>query len=188
MFNGDFKEGQQQTATLEEIEGVVSVQSVEAFLLWLYTHKIRFDLGEPERQVSAAIELARFADMCNVTRMEPQIAEYLRETFIQNPNRLMRDRTDFNTYCLTSQHIVSATSLPQGHKIRRFLAAAAVPEYLAFEDHRFSQETREFPTFGSDLLQEVGLALKKMNMGNTGRTYWDPVSGDKCRIWKFHSS
>lgn len=40
MFKYNFKEGNEQVAILEEIEGVISTQSVEALLHWLSTHKI----------------------------------------------------------------------------------------------------------------------------------------------------
>lgn len=43
MFEGSFRESQEQMATLQEIEGVVSVQSVEALIQWLYRRTIKFD-------------------------------------------------------------------------------------------------------------------------------------------------
>jgi hypothetical protein len=40
MFNRKFKEGQEQSAVLEEIEGVVSNQSFRLFLQWLYLGRV----------------------------------------------------------------------------------------------------------------------------------------------------
>lgn len=77
MFEGEFSEGQQQTATLEELEGVVSVRSLEALLQWLYLRKVKFNLEDPGDQLSAAIEFARLADMRNITGMESQPAQYI---------------------------------------------------------------------------------------------------------------
>ncbi|KAL2831918.1 hypothetical protein BJY01DRAFT_226299, partial [Aspergillus pseudoustus] len=153
MSEGRYKEGQQQTAVLQDIEGVVSVQSLEAFLQWLYVRKIKFETTEPEHQISAMIELARFTDMCIVTKMEAQIALRLKKLLLANPNPESTEcGININTYCLRSQHITSATFLPQGHAVRRILAAATVEEYLHCEHHRFAQEAQEHPTYGVDLL------------------------------------
>ncbi|KAJ5204912.1 uncharacterized protein N7498_005791 [Penicillium cinerascens] len=188
MFEGKFIEGQQQTTILEEMEGVVSAQSFEAFLQWLYLRKIRFDLSEPEHQISATIELARFADMCNVTAIESEVARYLKNVLINHPNpERINIGITINTYRLTSQHIISATFLPEGHAIRRILAAATVRGYLLCENHRFAQETREYPSFGVDLLHEVGLTLKGMNIAGYGATWEDPLNGDKSEVQEFRS-
>lgn len=85
MFDGEFSEGQEQTATLEEIEGVVSARSLEALLQWLYLRRVRFDLKETEDQISAAIELVRLSDMCNITGVESHMAQYIKDILIANP-------------------------------------------------------------------------------------------------------
>ncbi|KAL2822807.1 hypothetical protein BDW59DRAFT_173735 [Aspergillus cavernicola] len=188
MFEGRFKEGQQQTATLEEIEGIVSIQSLEAFLQWLYFRKIKIKLTEPEHQISAAIELARFADMCDITGMESEIARHFKNILITNPNpKSTRIGKTIDTYCLISQHIISATFLPQGHAVRRILAAATVRGYLLCENHKFVQETRKYPTFGADLLQEVGLTLKGLKFDQYQATYQDPLDGKERKLVRFHS-
>ncbi|KAJ5742365.1 uncharacterized protein N7511_011551, partial [Penicillium nucicola] len=48
---------QQQTATLSKVEGIVSRQSVEALIQWLYLRMVIFDVEDPGDQISAAIEL-----------------------------------------------------------------------------------------------------------------------------------
>lgn len=40
MFEGNFAEGTQDLAILEDLEGVVSVRSFEALIQWLYLRKI----------------------------------------------------------------------------------------------------------------------------------------------------
>jgi hypothetical protein len=83
-----------------------------------------------------------------------------------------------NTSCLMSQHVISATFLPQGHAVRRILAAATVEGYLRCEHHRFAQEARERPTYGVDILEEVGLALKGLKLSQSYGTYQDPLGGE----------
>lgn len=139
-------EGQQQTVTLEEMEGVVSVRGLEALLQWLYLRRVKFDLKDPGDQISTAMELVRLADMCNMTGMESQMARYIKDILISNPNPQPSDlegrHLDTNTYCLTPQHIISATFLPREHSVRRILAAASVEGYLRDENHKFAQETQ----------------------------------------------
>ncbi|KAJ5651577.1 uncharacterized protein N7484_005300 [Penicillium longicatenatum] len=188
MFEGRFKEGQQQTTTLEEVEGVVSVQSLEAFLQWLYLGRIKFDLDKPEHHIAAAIELARFADMCDTAGMESQICRYIKDILIANPCPEYVGGVAVHTYCLTSQHIISATFLPQGHAIRRILAAATADGYLLCENHKFAKEAREYPTYGVDLLQEVGLVLKGLKFEQYKATHEDPLTGNKRNIYRFRSS
>lgn len=188
MFEGEFKEGQQQTAILEDIEGIVSVQSLEAFLQWLYLRKIKFEITEPEHQISAVIELARFADMCVITQMEAQIARHFKNLLLANPNpKTSKGGISVNTYCLTSHHVISANFLPQGHPIRRTLAAATVKGYLLCEHHRFAQEAREYPSFGADLLEEVGLALKGFRFNQYQATYQDPLSCQEAVVTRFRA-
>ncbi|KAJ5718012.1 hypothetical protein N7488_003658 [Penicillium malachiteum] len=63
-FKGDrFKESQELAADLEEQEHVVTVRSVEALLRWLYTRNVGFDIRDPRDKITAAIELARLADL-----------------------------------------------------------------------------------------------------------------------------
>jgi hypothetical protein len=79
MFEGNFAEGEQQVATLKEMEGVVSVHSFEALIQWLYLRRLQFDCQGPENQISASIELARLADMCNITGIESQMVQYIKD-------------------------------------------------------------------------------------------------------------
>ena len=184
MFENEFKEGQKQTATLEEIEGVVSARSLEALLQWLYLRTVKFDLEVPEDQISAAIELARFADMCIVTGLESQMARYIKKILIANPKPsfFTGRHVNINSYCLTPQHIISATFLPQGHAVRRTLAAASVEGYLRDENYKFRQETQEYPTFGADVLEEVRKTLNGLTLAQWEATFEDPLSGSRMKL------
>lgn len=185
MFEGYFPEGEQQRATLEEVEGVVSVRSFETLIQWLYLRKIRFDSESSEDQVSAAIEFVRLADMCNITGIESRMAQYIKDILIANPdprgNNFIR-HIDANTYCLTSQHIVSATFLPSGHLVRRILASASVEGYLRDENYKFMQETHQHPNFGADLLQEVRSTLGKLKVTKHKMILEDPISGTEISM------
>ncbi|KAJ5902884.1 hypothetical protein N7495_003412 [Penicillium taxi] len=183
MFEGNFVEREQQVASLEEVEGVVSVRSFEALIQWLYMCRVQFDSEDPEDQISTIIELVRFADMCNITGMESQMAQYIKDILVASPKdeNLCR-HIDTNTYYLTRQHIIWATFLPPGHLVRRTLAAASVEGYLRGEDYKFEQETHEYPSFGADLLQEVRSILDGLNVIYGEVTLEDPISGTKISI------
>ncbi|KAL4860661.1 hypothetical protein BDV12DRAFT_94060 [Aspergillus spectabilis] len=95
MFEGNFAEAK-QVATLEEVEGVVSVRSLEALIQWLYLRRIQFDCEGPEDQISATIELVRLADMCNITGMESQMAQYIKAILVANPDPRGSDLNDIS--------------------------------------------------------------------------------------------
>ncbi|KAJ5937051.1 hypothetical protein N7466_003501 [Penicillium verhagenii] len=137
MFEGKFQEGRQQTATLQEMSGVVSVRSFESLIQWLYLGIVKFDYNGPEDGISAAIELVRLADMCNITGMECSMAQHIKDILVANPEpRRSSKNSDLhhspNTYCLTREHIISTTNLPVEHP-----------------------DTQGFPSFAVDLLHEV---------------------------------
>ncbi|KAE8145023.1 hypothetical protein BDV25DRAFT_170876 [Aspergillus avenaceus] len=139
MFTGEFKEGQEQIAVLEEVEGIVSVQTV--------------------------IELARFADMCTVTSLESEIARQIKEILKDYlVPECAREYNNRNTYFLTSEHVRSAIFLSKGHVVRQVLAAASVVGYLRDENHKFEEEVQVHPLFGADVLEQVRKALNTLNV------------------------
>jgi len=124
--------------------------------------------------------------MCNISEMESGIGRYLKRILIANPNPDLIDiGITKNTYCLTSENIIAATFLPQGHAVRRILAAAMVERCLLCENHEFAQETKEYPTFGADLLQEVRETLKGLKIGQYAPTYKDPIDGSESKLTSF---
>lgn len=68
-------EAEKHTVTLEAMDGIVSDQSLEALLQWLYLKRVRFDCSDPQDQMSVIIELARLADMCEVIDIQPQLLQ-----------------------------------------------------------------------------------------------------------------
>ncbi|KAJ5466443.1 hypothetical protein N7530_010230 [Penicillium desertorum] len=180
MFEGGFREAQQQTVDLEEMEDVVSKQSLEALFQWLYLGFIGFGIHyDPGERIEAAIELARLADKYDITRLESQTAQYIKETIIAN--QLPADSQewvplDSNTHLLGEEDIISATLLRDGHPVRHLLAAASVRGYLQSEKHELAKTARETPKFAADLLHEVRLAL---NGVKAGPIFTDPIDGEK---------
>ncbi|KAL2836691.1 hypothetical protein BJX68DRAFT_34389 [Aspergillus pseudodeflectus] len=160
MFNGKFKEGQEHSAVLEEIEGVVSNRSFRLFLQWLYLGRVILGKESPTDWISAMIEFARLADMLSISNVESQIIEHIRATILDNvPDVYSRDRL---VHHMTPEHVYAATRLPKGHSVRRLLAQATIDTFLHSDTFKFSEEIREEPEFAADVLQELKVSLKSV--------------------------
>jgi hypothetical protein len=184
MFNSEFLESQQQTATLEETDDDVSVRSLEALFQWLYRRTIRFGIEDPGEHISAALELARLADKYDIVRLESTMAQYIKNILKSNPhpqtNKYWR-HVDSNTYYLTHDHIASATLLPREHPVRSVLAAAFVEGFLRSPEHKFSKEIDAYPSFGADILQETRLVLHRVKPLRAAN-FEDPISGERSEL------
>lgn len=184
MFNGEFLESQQQAATLEETEDVVSVRSLETLFQWLYQRVVIFEIEDPGERISAAMELARLADKYDINGLEDTNAQYIKDILISNPhpkNKNSWRSVDSNTYFLKYEHIVSATQLPQKHPVRSVLAAASVEGYLRSRVHKVHEETQAYPSFGADLLREMTSTLHKVQPLKQV-TFEDPISGTTSTV------
>ncbi|KAJ5975377.1 hypothetical protein N7481_009084 [Penicillium waksmanii] len=184
MFNREFLESQQQTATLEETEDDVSVRSLEALFQWLYRRTVEFEIEDPTNHIPAALELARLADKYEITGLENTIAQCIEDIIISTPhpkNSATSSRRAFNThtYYLRRDHIASASILHQGHPVRTVLAAASVEGFLRTETPKFSEEIQAYPSFGADVLLEI---RRTLHSGMTQTfTFEDPISGKKLK-------
>jgi hypothetical protein len=174
---------------VEEIDGVVSTQSFQMLVQWVCLGRVVFGESAPEEAITTAIEFTRLADMCGVAGMESLIAEHIKAIILANPapknSMFEKWRTpDTNTYCLTSQHIISAVHLPEWHPVRGILAAAAVEGYLRQEqdNYKFLRETSEVPDFSVDLLKAVRATLKSIAYEECRITFKDPISGMRLRL------
>jgi hypothetical protein len=172
---------------LEEKDGVVSTQSFQVLVQWVCLGRVVFGKLAPAEAITTAIEFSRLADMCGVTGMESLIAEHIKAILLANPApgnwRLDMGRTpDTNTHCLTSQHIISAVSLPEGHSVRGILAAAAVEGYLREDNCKFLKETLEVPDFSVDLLKAVRATLVGLKYEEYNITFEDPISGKRLKL------
>lgn len=150
------------------------------FLQWLYLGRVELDDEAPEDRIAAAIELARLADMLGSSGLEAQMAELIKAAIIDDseiPNPDSGEQTS-TTEHVTPQHISAARNLPKGHAVRLMFAEAAVEGFLHSDRFKFLNELQENPDFASDLLQELGSALKTASGGHYA-TYLDPFSGRK---------
>ncbi|KAJ6108242.1 hypothetical protein N7523_009565 [Penicillium sp. IBT 18751x] len=177
MFNGKFSEGKTNEATLKVIEGVLSLQSFEMLLQWLYIGNITYYSGDVGAQISALIELARLADMCAVHALEAATAKFIKMLIVDTSDLARvgyKMNPNANTYALSSHNIHSATELPQGHKVRAVLAGASVEGYLRSENHKFRAILVENTSFKEDLICELKKGYKKIS-SNTAYVV-DPIS------------
>ncbi|KFX85970.1 hypothetical protein V490_09295 [Pseudogymnoascus sp. VKM F-3557] len=184
MFNGNFKEGEEQSATLEEIDGVVSARSFQMLAQWVCLGRVVLGALPAGESITSAIEFARLADMCGVTGIESLMEEVIRSTIIDNPGPydLVARTTNRHTHYITLDHIISAAFLPDGHPVRNVLALATVEGYLNWDNHKFSNGSSKIPSFSTDLLFAVKTTLNSMRHGNFGVTFTEPISGEKLAL------
>jgi len=189
-FNGKFKEGKEQSTTLEEINGVVSTQSFQMLAQWICLGRVVFSAPksqESQESISAAIEFARLADMCGVTGMNSMIAAHIKQVIMADADPRHLKATSkrnhrANTFCITPQHIISAANLSVGHPVRKMLANSAVEECLYTREFKFIKESREVPGFATDLLQAVKITLDTMVFESGGAKIKEPISGMMLRL------
>ncbi|KAL3475571.1 hypothetical protein BJX99DRAFT_157937 [Aspergillus californicus] len=188
MFEGNFKETEEQLAELEEIDGVVSNRIFSLLLQWLYLGRFKFAEESPSDRITAMIELARFADMLKINGMDPQIVECIRTTVLDNPHQHNNPRggsartPDTHIHHMTPEHIDAASRLPKGHLVRLLPAKAAVHAYLHSDNFKFSKETQDVPEFAADLLEVLNVALKsfKYNYTTQGLKRRLGAAGQQC--------
>lgn len=178
MLNGNFKEAQEKTIVLEEMDGVVSAVGVGNFISWLYQGVVKID-AHPD-YISGAIELSRFADMYQVAGLESPVEAFMRNLIQVRANYAGNmTKVDRNTGSINADHIKSALNLPRGHAVRRLLAQASVAGFIQSDTHKFAELTVTHPVFASDLLSEVQQVLRTMPSNSTIK---DPISQDSLRM------
>jgi hypothetical protein len=160
-FEGKFQEGMEQAITLPKLDGVVSVRSFEMLIQWLYLGRVVLKQLPAEEEIDAIIEFVRIADMCQISGMESSMAERIKTIVMNTPERWSTVPEELaSTYNISSEHIISAANLPDGHPVRCILAAAAVEGYLQYDDHKFKCVTEQVHNFSVDLLKAVKTTLK----------------------------
>jgi len=173
-FWGNFKEGIDQSTTLEEEDGVVTTQSFQMLLQWLYTGTIGMGELSSSEAITAIMEFVRLADMCDISGVESPMAGLITSLILSDDFEL----SDASPWCLEVQHVASAAALPKGHLVRKTLAEAAVKGYLYFQDSRFVDVAEEFPDFSVDVLVAMKDAFKSFTLRKNRVSCKDPVSGD----------
>lgn len=184
MFDGKFKEGEEQSIKLDELEEVVSNRSFQLLLQWLYLGRITLGEESPADGISALTKFARLADMVGFTNVESHIEKSIRMVILANPppDGRCKARSEANIYHITPGHICAAACLPTGHAVRLLLSKAAVNTYLHSEDFKFSNEIREIPGVAADLLEELRKALKSTRFDVCMAYYKDPFSGEELSL------
>ncbi|KAJ5785508.1 uncharacterized protein N7503_010720 [Penicillium pulvis] len=183
MFGGQFLESKELTATVEEMDGVVSERSFEALFQWLYLHVVKFGIEDPTEHISASMELVRLADKYRIVELEDEMAQYIKDIMIITPT--WGRHFDTNTHYLTSEHVISAAVLHREHPVRRLFAAASVEGYLRSEYHKFADLYEDCPCFAADLLREVRMALNGVKPSKYTE-FKDPVSGTMIEVNQDH--
>ncbi|TVY43739.1 hypothetical protein LCER1_G008779 [Lachnellula cervina] len=191
MFEeGKFKEGEQQSCDLKPIDDsdkVVTTQSFEILVQWIYLGKLVFPSMKPEEEITMALDFVRLADMVEVTGMETVIAEHIKNIILKNPWPIDTKwesyrHGDSNMFCVVPQHLKSAWKLPGGHPVRKLLAAASVEGYLRYEKPKYYQEMREVPGLLADLFDELKKVLGNLKIFSSGMLFIEPISKEEFRI------
>lgn len=157
MFNGIFKEAQDQAAILQEADGL-TVQSFEAFLRWLYTGKLESGCETPSKNILAAINLSRVAAMWLVSELEPLISNHIKSIMMRFRDGDIRA----NIHHIDAEIIASASHLPAGHLVRQTLAKASVQSFLLESNFKLARETQLYPEFAADIIREIKEPLIQM--------------------------
>ncbi|TVY43738.1 hypothetical protein LCER1_G008780 [Lachnellula cervina] len=181
MFEGKFREGEEQSATLEELEGVVSVRSFETLLQYLFLGKIVHP-GEAKREeIGHVIEFMRFADMCGVTGVEEVMSTRLKDIIVKvcpyyNWDAQQSSETE-NPTGVTVENISAAANLPSGNLVRRVLAETAVRDFFQGNMVDFWKETcQAIPSFGLDLLEATRDTMATVRHDRYNMRFVDPIN------------
>ena len=201
MFAADaFKEGKENSTILEEIDGVVSSQSVGALLQWLYCGTVTFPSTTPEAALSAVLEFVRLADMVGATGMENAMSDLTKQIILKavpqpekdpgsasaQPLDAIHIRSDILMSNITLEHICSASQLSQEHPVRCMVAAAGVEGYLRCDNPKVLMMMEDCPSFALDLLKETKKVLRKLETirrreGDCS-AFTDPITGERLGL------
>jgi hypothetical protein len=112
--------------------------------------------------------------------MESLMAEHIKAIILANlapedPEWLGR-APDTNTFYLTSQHITSVVTLPEGHPVRAILATATVEGCLRKNNYIFEREPSSVPEFSVDLLKAMRATIGSITIEYNTTTFEDPIS------------
>jgi hypothetical protein len=182
-----FKEGVEQSATMEEIDGVVSTRSFEMLVQWVCLGRIVFEDSLPAEAIALSIEFTRLTDMCKITGAESFMAQHIKDIIMADaPLHTVgvyssRDH-NANLYAITSQNIESTANLPDRHPVRGIVAKAMVESFLLTDDHKFQKEIHEIPGFAADVLAAIKATLKTTTCGEYYPQFREPLSGEVLRL------
>ncbi|TVY37977.1 hypothetical protein LOCC1_G006239 [Lachnellula occidentalis] len=183
MFEGKFREGEEQAVTLPPMEGVISVRSFETLVQYLHLGFVVYPEAASVKEIDHLIEFARFVDMCGITQMNDTISSRLREAIRGTPQQHQCHRwgtpvqTTSRESHVTIKHISAAAALPYGHPVRRIVAETVVGRYLQREEGRhWKKVCREVPGFGLDLLEATQDTMNTVHAGQRDIHFQDPIT------------
>ena len=100
----------------------------------------------------------------------------LATTPLINPNKN-------NTFCISSQALVSAVDLPGEHLVKGIIVSTVVEGVLCSDTHKFAREIREVLMLGGEVLRAVTAALHNLTPAEYGVDFKDPISGLVLRMF-----
>ncbi|CZT10229.1 uncharacterized protein RAG0_14761 [Rhynchosporium agropyri] len=187
MFKeAQFKEGVEQSATLEEMDGVISTQSFEMLVQWVCLGRIIFEDSLPAEDIALSIEFTRLMDMCKISGAESFMAQHIKDIILADAPLHMvgafRRDPNANLYAITSENIDSTANLPEYHPVRGILAMAMVESFLLTDDHKFQKEIDEMSGFAADVLAASKATSKLITCGEYHPEFKEPLSGKILRL------
>lgn len=174
MFQGEISEAMAQTATLQEIEGVLSARGFDMFVQWLYQGKVIIAMpSTTEESISALIEFVRLTDMCQVTGVEAYIAQRVKDIYLRKPKSFF-----------AAPFIRSAGHLPTGHPVRSVVAKMVARGIMSAKaDLSFLEKPEIIGSLANDVLREVHLIILKVR-SHTSVIFTDPLTGTLSQLDK----
>ncbi|KAJ5823905.1 hypothetical protein N7447_006245 [Penicillium robsamsonii] len=143
MLGGDFVEGKEQTASIEELDDVLSVQSFEIILPTCSTS---------EAQIAQHLE----ETLNHGTGQKANFDEG------SSDKSSAGSEEDLNAHicCLTSEDIRSVVNLHVDHPVRSVVAQASIRGFFSRRNCLFAEEIRQIPGFAADLLVAIRQVLR----------------------------
>jgi hypothetical protein len=186
MFEGKFREGEEQSAVLTEMEGVVSVRSFETLLQYLFLGNVTPNSDLMPEEIDHIIEFMRLADMCGVTGMEEVMAKRLKTIIITYSAYYNQDsgwglrrgpEDDDKQSIINISHINAASGLPSGNLLRSVLADTAIHDLFQGTKTKFwEQVCQEVPSFALDLMKATQKTMSTVHTVCREPSYFtDPI-------------
>ncbi|PYH78301.1 hypothetical protein BO82DRAFT_291516, partial [Aspergillus uvarum CBS 121591] len=184
MFEGQFKEGKSMSAVLGD--DIVSEESFELFIEWLYTGQFKLLQQTRSDQISCLIEVARFADMSDITDLTYAMVMSIKQVLMEDPDwKQSRDswsaspKSALMLKHVKTEHLKSVDKLPTGNPVRRVLVLASVEPYLIADDFKFLKDIVLCPRFTYDLLVETRRILQEAGIRHKCPLSQDPLAHTK---------
>ncbi|KAL4885700.1 hypothetical protein BJY04DRAFT_213908 [Aspergillus karnatakaensis] len=128
MFKDDLSK--QQSAELEEVDGIVSTRTFEMLLQWLYFGHITLVEEPLADQLTVALEFTRFANMLGIKEVVAHMFGQIKVRGVELEDSTSKQEEQAYSQHITAKHIYAATRLPKGHPVRRLVIQAVAEGYV----------------------------------------------------------